>query len=41
MQGKLSLIAILGLVTIPAVARADSLSVGQIAQELKPEGCCV
>jgi len=37
MQTKLSLIVILGLLTVPAIARADSLSLGQIAQELKQE----
>jgi len=35
MRSKLSLIVILGLLTIPAIVRADSLSLGQIAQELK------
>jgi len=37
MRSKLSLIVILGLLTIPAIARADSLSLGQIAQELKQD----
>jgi hypothetical protein len=37
MQTRLSLIAIMGLLTIPTVARADSLSLGQIAQELKQD----
>ena len=37
MRSKLSLIVILGLLTIPAIALADSLSLGQIAQELKQD----
>jgi hypothetical protein len=37
MQTRLSFIAILGLLTIPAIALADSLSLGQIAQELKQD----
>src|SRR5947207_12297023 len=38
MQTRLSLIAILlGLLTIPTIALADSLSLGQIAQELKQD----
>jgi hypothetical protein len=36
MQTKLSLVVILGLL-VPAIARADSLSLGQIAQELKQD----
>jgi hypothetical protein len=37
MRSKLSLIVILGLLTIPTITLADSLSVGQIAQELKQD----
>ena len=37
MQAKLSLIVMLGLLAVPAIARADSLSLGQIAQELKQD----
>jgi hypothetical protein len=37
MQTKLALIVIIGLLTIPAIARADSLSLGQIAHELKQD----
>src|SRR4030095_4764401 len=37
MQTKRSLMVVLGLLTIPAIARADSLSLGQIAQELKQD----
>jgi len=37
MRSSLSLIVILGLLTIPAIARGDSLSLGQIAQELKQD----
>jgi hypothetical protein len=36
MQIKFFLIVILGLL-VPAIARADSLSLGQIAQELKQD----
>src|SRR5690349_10447927 len=37
MRSRLLLIVIMGLLTVPAIARADSLSVGQIAQELKQD----
>jgi len=37
MQTKRSLMVVLGLLTIPAIARADSLSLVQIAQELKQD----
>jgi hypothetical protein len=37
MRSRLSLIVILGLLTIPTITLADSLSVGQIAQELKQD----
>jgi hypothetical protein len=37
MRSKLSLIVILGLLTIPIITLADSLSLGQIAQELKQD----
>lgn len=37
MRTKLSLIVTLGLLAIPTIARADSLSLGQIAQELKQD----
>jgi hypothetical protein len=36
MRSKLSLIVIIGLL-VPAIARADALSLGQIAQELKQD----
>lgn len=37
MRCKLSLIVMLGLLAVPAIGRADSLSLGQIAQELKQD----
>ena len=37
MQTKLSLIVMLGLLAVPAIVRADSLSLGQIAQELRQD----
>jgi hypothetical protein len=37
MQAKLSLIVMLGLLAVPAIARADSLSLWQIAEELKQD----
>jgi hypothetical protein len=37
MQTKFSLIVILGLLTVPTITLADSLSLGQIAQELKQD----
>jgi hypothetical protein len=37
MRTKLLLIVILGLLTVPTITRADSLSLGQIAQELKQD----
>src|ERR1700757_4478430 len=37
MRSKLSLIVIVEKLTIPAIVRADSLSLGQIAQELKQD----
>ena len=37
MQTKLALIVILGLLTVPSITRADSLSLGQIAQQLKQD----
>jgi hypothetical protein len=37
MQTKFSLIVMLGLLTVPTITLADSLSLGQIAQELKQD----